>query len=98
VAGSLVCNGWLDPFTAYAMTVASFLHRAVLFAAPARGARAAAARIRHSARDGDLFRPVLPLFVTSEALRRIGANQVALIGALGPVTTFFSAGWDWTRP
>ena len=35
---------------------------------------------------------VLPVFMTSEALRRIGANQVAIIGALGPVTTIFF-GW-----
>ena len=30
---------------------------------------------------------VLPTFMTAEALRRIGANQVAIVGALGPVTT-----------
>jgi drug/metabolite transporter (DMT)-like permease len=30
--------------------------------------------------------------MTAEALRRIGANQVALIGALGPVSTIF-LGW-----
>jgi drug/metabolite transporter (DMT)-like permease len=35
---------------------------------------------------------VLPVFLTSEALRRIGANQVAIIGAAGPVTTLFF-GW-----
>jgi drug/metabolite transporter (DMT)-like permease len=35
---------------------------------------------------------VLPVFVTSEALRRIGANQVAIIGAAGPATTIF-LGW-----
>ena len=35
---------------------------------------------------------VLPVFVTSEALRRIGANHVAIIGAVGPVTTIF-LGW-----
>jgi drug/metabolite transporter (DMT)-like permease len=29
---------------------------------------------------------VLPVFMTAEALRRIGANQVAIIGALGPVS------------
>jgi len=29
---------------------------------------------------------VLPVFMTAEALRRIGANTVALIGALGPVS------------
>ena len=30
---------------------------------------------------------VLPVFLVAEALKRIGANQFALIGALGPVTT-----------
>ncbi|MCX7141224.1 MAG: DMT family transporter [Proteobacteria bacterium] len=35
---------------------------------------------------------VLPVFVTSEALRRIGANHVAIIGAAGPATTIF-LGW-----
>ena len=35
---------------------------------------------------------VLPVLVTSEALRRVGANQVAIIGAAGPVTTIF-LGW-----
>jgi drug/metabolite transporter (DMT)-like permease len=29
----------------------------------------------------------IPVFMTSEALRRIGANTVAIVGALGPVTT-----------
>jgi drug/metabolite transporter (DMT)-like permease len=29
---------------------------------------------------------VLPVFMTAEALRRLGANQVALFGALGPVS------------
>ncbi|MGE0120867.1 MAG: DMT family transporter [Dongiaceae bacterium] len=28
---------------------------------------------------------VIPIFMTAEALRRIGANQVAMIGAVGPV-------------
>ena len=33
------------------------------------------------------FSTVLPVFLQSEALRRIGANHFALIGAAGPVTT-----------
>ena len=35
---------------------------------------------------------VLPVFMTSEALKRIGANHVAIIGAAGPATTIFF-GW-----
>lgn len=34
----------------------------------------------------------VPIFMTSEALRRVGANTVAIIGALGPVTTI-AFGW-----
>jgi drug/metabolite transporter (DMT)-like permease len=30
---------------------------------------------------------VLPVFMTAEALKRIGATQVAIIGAVGPITT-----------
>ena len=33
------------------------------------------------------FSTVLPVFLQSEALKRIGANQFALIGAIGPVTS-----------
>jgi drug/metabolite transporter (DMT)-like permease len=32
---------------------------------------------------------VIPVFLTAEALRRIGANDVAMIGALGPVSAIF---------
>jgi drug/metabolite transporter (DMT)-like permease len=35
---------------------------------------------------------VLPVFMTAEALKRIGATQVAIIGAVGPITTM---GADW---
>ncbi len=34
-----------------------------------------------------LVHTVLPVFMTAEALKRIGATQVAIIGAVGPVTT-----------
>jgi drug/metabolite transporter (DMT)-like permease len=39
-----------------------------------------------------LFCTVIPIFITAEALKRIGANHVAMIGALGPVTTV-TFGW-----
>ena len=35
---------------------------------------------------------VLPAFMTAEALKRIGANQVAILGALGPVSVIIT-GW-----
>lgn len=39
-----------------------------------------------------VFSTVAPVFLTAEALRRIGANTVAIVGALGPVSTI-SLGW-----
>jgi drug/metabolite transporter (DMT)-like permease len=35
---------------------------------------------------------VIPIFLTAEALRRIGANQVAIIGAVGPVSAIVFGG------
>jgi drug/metabolite transporter (DMT)-like permease len=35
---------------------------------------------------------VIPVFLTAEALRRIGANQVAMIGAVGPVSAIIFGG------
>jgi drug/metabolite transporter (DMT)-like permease len=40
---------------------------------------------------------VIPIFMTAEALKRIGANDVAMIGALGPVPPSSWAMWAWTR-
>lgn len=39
-----------------------------------------------------LFSTVLPVYLVSEAIRRIGAGPVSLIGSLGPVATIF-LGW-----
>jgi drug/metabolite transporter (DMT)-like permease len=39
-----------------------------------------------------LVSTVIPVFMISEALKRIGANSVAIIGALGPVTAIVT-GW-----
>jgi drug/metabolite transporter (DMT)-like permease len=36
-----------------------------------------------------LFSTVLPIFMVSEALRRIGAMKVSMLGALGPIATIF---------
>ncbi|MEW5887768.1 MAG: DMT family transporter [Pseudomonadota bacterium] len=39
-----------------------------------------------------LFSTVLPVYMVSEAIRRIGAGPVSLIGSLGPIATIF-LGW-----
>ncbi|WP_374501782.1 EamA family transporter, partial [Zoogloea sp.] len=39
-----------------------------------------------------VFSTVLPVWMVSEAIRRMGAGPVSLIGTLGPVVTLF-LGW-----
>ena len=79
-------------FTAYATTVASIFCIAQFFLFRPLAALALPLPVYGIAIAMAIFSTVLPVFITSEALRRIGANQVALIGALGPVTTIFF-GW-----
>jgi len=79
-------------FTAYAMSVASaFCIMQFLLLRPL-SALDLPREVYGLALAMALVSTVLPVFITSEALRRIGANQVALYGALGPVTTIFF-GW-----
>jgi drug/metabolite transporter (DMT)-like permease len=76
-------------FTAYATTVASAFCIAQFFLLRPLAALDLPARVYGIAVAMAVFSTVLPVFITTEALRRIGANQVALVGALGPVTTIF---------
>jgi len=41
---------------------------------------------------------VLPVFLVAEALRRIGANQFALIGAVGPVSVAITSALGLDEP
>jgi drug/metabolite transporter (DMT)-like permease len=79
-------------FTAYAMTVASGFCIAQFFLLRPISALDMPHEVYGLAVAMALVSTVLPVFITSEALRRIGANHVALVGALGPVTTIFF-GW-----
>jgi drug/metabolite transporter (DMT)-like permease len=79
-------------FTAYAMSVASgFCILQFLLLRPL-SALSMPSQVYGLAIAMALVATVLPVFITTEALKRIGANQVALFGALGPVTTLFF-GW-----
>jgi len=79
-------------FTAYATSVASgFCILQFLLLRP-MSALALPVQVYGLAIAMALLSTVLPVFITTEALKRIGANQVALFGALGPVTTLFF-GW-----
>ena len=45
-----------------------------------------------------IFSTVLPVFMTSAAIRRIGAARTALIGNLGPMLTIFFGCWLLNEP
>jgi drug/metabolite transporter (DMT)-like permease len=45
-----------------------------------------------------IFSTVLPVFMTSAAIRRIGASKTALIGTLGPMLTIFFSSWLLDEP
>ncbi|HEY5292879.1 MAG TPA: DMT family transporter [Burkholderiales bacterium] len=79
-------------FTAYATSVASLLCILQFLLLRPLSALQLPAQVYGLAIAMAVGCTVLPVFVTSEALRRIGANQVAIIGAAGPVTTIF-LGW-----
>ena len=76
-------------FTAYALLIASVLCIAQFLALRPIEALALPWPVYGYAIAMALFSTVLPTFMTAEALKRIGANQVAILGALGPVTTIF---------
>jgi len=76
-------------FTAYALLVASALCIAQFLALRPLDALALPWPVYAYAIAMAIFSTVLPTFMTAEALKRIGANQVAILGALGPVSTIF---------
>ena len=85
-------------FTALAMLVstgATLLHFGV---SQPVGALVQPAPVYLHALGMALFSTVLPVFMTSAAIRRIGAAKTALIGTLGPVLTIFFGCWILDEP
>ena len=74
-------------FTAYTMIVATLPAVAQFFVLEPASALVLPATVWWYAAILATFSTVLPVFLVAEALKRIGANQFALIGAIGPVTT-----------
>ena len=87
VAGSeIIARVGSVRFTAYAMATASVVCIAQFFLLRPLAALDLPAPVYLYAIGMALVSTVIPSFMTSEALQRIGANKVAIIGALGPVT------------
>jgi drug/metabolite transporter (DMT)-like permease len=79
-------------FTAYALIVASVLCIAQFLWLRPLAALALPWQVYGYAIAMAIFSTAVPTFMTAEALKRIGANHVAILGALGPVTTILT-GW-----
>lgn len=93
IAGSGKVIPYIGPtkFTAYAMlaaTVAIFVH----FLLKGKvDALSAGAGLWYYGLSLAIFATVIPSFMMSEGLKRIGANNVAIISAIGPVSTIVQA-------
>ena len=84
--GELVKRVGSMRFTAYSMTVATLPAVVQFFAIEPMSALELPTKVWVYAILLATFTTVLPLFIQAEALRRIGAPEFALIGALGPVS------------
>ena len=85
-------------FTALAMlvsTLASLLHFA---ATQPLQALVQPAPVYLYALGMAVFSTVLPVFMASAAIRRLGASKTALVGSLGPVLTIFFSIWLLDEP
>jgi len=90
-AGHAIARIGTARFTAYAMIVATaasvlqfaFTHPLQALEVPARVVELALAMA--------IFSTLLPVFLLSHAIRRIGSGSTSLIGSIGPVSTIFMA-------
>ncbi|MEW6561906.1 MAG: DMT family transporter [Pseudomonadota bacterium] len=91
-AGRVIARLGSLRFTAYAMLVASlacFIQ--VLARHPASVLFAQSTEVYQYSFAMAIFSTVLPVFMLSAAIQRIGAAHAALIGSIGPVSTIFMA-------
>lgn len=86
-SGQLVLRLGSMRFTGYAMTVAAVACDVQFLALRPLAALDLPWIVYGLAAAMAIVCTVIPTFLMNEALRRIGANQVALLGALGPVAT-----------
>ena len=78
-------------FTAYAMVVASAASLLQFAAMRPLSALALPSRVYELSIAMAVFSTVLPVFLLSFAIRRIGSGSASLIGTIGPVSTIYMA-------
>ena len=89
-SGEVVVRVGTIRFTAYATATASLFCILQFFALRPLSALVLPVRVYVLAIAMALISTVMPIFMMAEALRRIGASRVAMISALGPVTTIIA--------
>ena len=93
--GGMIARLGSARFTALAMLVstgASFLHFTI--SEPLNGLLGQPWQVYGLSAAMAVFSTVLPVFMQTAAIRRLGANRAALIGTIGPMLTIFF-GWWW---
>ncbi len=78
-------------FTAYAMMVASFASLLQFAVMRPMSALDLPVRVYEYSIAMAIFSTVLPVFLLSYAIRRIGSGSASLIGSIGPVSTIYMA-------
>jgi drug/metabolite transporter (DMT)-like permease len=78
-------------FTAYAMIVASAASLLQFFLTHSVETLALSRRVYELSLFMAIFSTVLPVFLLSYAIRRIGSGSASLIGSIGPVSTIYLA-------
>ncbi len=78
-------------FTAYAMVVASIASLLQFFAMRPMSALDLPLRVYELTAAMAIFSTVLPVFLLSYAIHRVGSGSASLIGSIGPVSTIYLA-------
>ena len=90
-AGHAIARIGTARFTAYAMVVASAASLLQFGVTHALGALDLPVRVYELSIAMAIFSTVLPVFLLSYAIRRIGSGSASLIGSVGPVSTIYMA-------
>ena len=90
-AGHAIARMGTARFTAYAMVVASAASLLQFFVTHPMSALDLPVRVYELAIAMAIFSTVMPVFLLSYAIRRIGSGNASLIGSIGPVSTIYMA-------
>jgi drug/metabolite transporter (DMT)-like permease len=90
-AGHAIARMGTARFTAYAMVVASAASLLQFFVTHPMSALDLPVRVYELSIAMAIFSTVLPVFLLSYAIRRIGSGNASLIGSIGPVSTIYLA-------